>query len=101
MNPTYHVRDGRAATLVTALALESAGFFAAYALLHPDDDAGVVSSVVGTLALAATDVAWLLVAPVIAHVLWTAALTLLWPLRGCGPEPLETPADTPRTTSRR
>ena len=51
-----------AATLVTALALESAGFFAAYALLHPDDDAGVVSSVVGTLALAATDVAWLLVA---------------------------------------
>lgn len=42
-----------------------------------------------------------LVAPVIAHVLWTAALTLLWPLRGCGPEPLETPADTPRTTSPR
>ena len=50
-----------AATLVTALALESAGFFAAYALLHPDDDARV-PSVVGTLALAATDVACL-VAP--------------------------------------
>lgn len=42
-----------------------------------------------------------LVAPVIAHVLWTAVLTLVWPLRGCGPEPIATPADTPRATSRR
>ena len=66
-----------AATLVTALALESAGFFAAYALLHPDDDAGVVSSVVGTLALAATDVAWLLVAPVIAVAVVQQVLPLL------------------------
>ena len=66
-----------AATLVTALALESAGFFAAYALLHPDDDAGVVSSVVGTLALAATDVAWLLVAPVVAVAVVQQVLPLL------------------------
>jgi hypothetical protein len=25
-----------------------------------------------------------LVAPVVAHVLWTGALTFVWPLRGCG-----------------
>ena len=35
-----------------------------------------------------------LVAPAIAHVLWTAVLTLVWPLRGCGPVPVETPADS-------
>lgn len=28
-----------------------------------------------------------LVAPVIAHVVWTGALTFVWPLRGCGKEP--------------
>lgn len=27
-----------------------------------------------------------LVAPLLAHVLWTGTLTFLWPLRGCGPE---------------
>lgn len=28
-----------------------------------------------------------LLAPVLAHVLWTGALTFVWPLRGCGAEP--------------
>jgi uncharacterized protein len=28
-----------------------------------------------------------LVAPVLAHVLWTSALAFVWPLRGCGPRP--------------
>ena len=27
-----------------------------------------------------------LVAPLLAHVLWTGTLTFVWPLRGCGPE---------------
>lgn len=42
-----------------------------------------------------------LVAPVVAHVLWTGTLTFLWPLRGCGPKvgaadvaPLGTSAET-------
>ncbi len=35
-----------------------------------------------------------LVAPVLAHALWTATLTLVWPLRGCGDEPIPTPADS-------
>ena len=34
-----------------------------------------------------------LVAPIVAHALWTATLTLVWPLRGCRDEPIETPAD--------
>lgn len=34
-----------------------------------------------------------LVAPVLAHALWTATLTLVWPLRGCGPVAIDTPAD--------
>lgn len=39
-----------------------------------------------------------LVAPAIAHVLWTGALTLVWPLRGCGPVDIETPADSALST---
>lgn len=34
-----------------------------------------------------------LLAPVVAHALWTASLTLVWPLRGCGPVDIDTPAD--------
>lgn len=34
-----------------------------------------------------------LVAPVLAHAVWTLSLTLVWPLRGCGREPMPTPAD--------
>lgn len=34
-----------------------------------------------------------LVAPVVAHVLWTTTLTLVWPLRGCGGDDIATPAD--------
>lgn len=34
-----------------------------------------------------------LLAPVIAHALWTLSLTLLWPLRGCGRQLISTPAN--------
>ena len=34
-----------------------------------------------------------LVAPTIAHALWTGVLTLVWPLRGCRPDQLLAPAD--------
>ena len=34
-----------------------------------------------------------LVAPILAHAIWTASLTLVWPLRGCGDEDIPTPAD--------
>lgn len=35
-----------------------------------------------------------LVAPVVAHVLWTGVLTFVWPLRGCPPVPVLDPAPT-------
>lgn len=45
-----------------------------------------------------------LVAPVVAHVLWTGALTFVWPLRGCGRRvgaadaaPVAGPADSDRS----
>lgn len=41
-----------------------------------------------------------LLAPVVAHALWTTTLTLVWPLRGCGPVDIDTPADAV-TTARR
>lgn len=34
-----------------------------------------------------------LVAPVVAHALWTLSLTLVWPLRGCGHDRIEGPFD--------
>jgi membrane protease YdiL (CAAX protease family) len=37
-----------------------------------------------------------IVAPVVAHAIWTASLTLVWPLRGCGDAPPVSPA-TPAT----
>ncbi len=40
-----------------------------------------------------------LVAPVIAHALWTTTLTLVWPLRGCGDDPIPTPADAQTAAS--
>ncbi len=42
-----------------------------------------------------------LLAPVVAHALWTSTLTLAWPLRGCGRTDLETPADTRTGTASR
>lgn len=34
-----------------------------------------------------------LVAPFLAHALWTTSLTVVWPLRGCGNDRIVTPAD--------
>lgn len=34
-----------------------------------------------------------IIAPIIAHALWTGSLTVVWPLRGCGPRRILTPAD--------
>lgn len=45
------------------------------------------------------EVAGGLMAPVVAHALWTGTLTLVWPLRGCGDEPIETPADSTTATA--
>lgn len=36
-----------------------------------------------------------LLAPILAHALWTVGLTLVWPLRGCGRRAIRTPADQP------
>lgn len=40
-----------------------------------------------------------LLAPIVAHVLWTGSLTFVWPLRGCGRRRIVTPADTVGSTT--
>lgn len=42
-----------------------------------------------------------LVAPIVAHALWTVSLTLVLPLRGCGRREIRTPADDPAGTDER
>jgi hypothetical protein len=66
-----------AATLVVAVSLDGAGFYAASQFLRPGDNAGMISTLVSKVLTVAVDGAWVFVAPVVAVAVVQQVLPLL------------------------